>query len=200
MPEMRTPPFTSETAWRLRGNAGAALLHHTTLIASTTTGMSQRALTLPLRTRGIQSAWICRRCLATQAESIPSLNSEAPIASQRPHRAQVTEVLSRRLPHNIPTQYLQHSRSEHLDPIEKAQRDSHIEKHKEIRGVVVSAGLMDKTVRVRVPGRRWNKKIGKVFETRQSLDVKTANSGCSTSKATPNTWSTTRTTPLSSAT
>ena len=29
--------------------------------------------------------------------------------------------------------------------------------------MVVSAGKMDKTVKVRVPGQRWNKKIGKVI-------------------------------------
>lgn len=162
--------------------------------------MSKRALTLPLRARGFQSAWICRRCLATQAESVPSSNSEAPIASQRPTRAEVRETLSRPLPHRIPTQYLQHSISEHLDPIEKTQRDEHVEKHKEIRGVVVSAGLMDKTVRVRVPGRRWNKKIGKVLSKYWTPCQHPTNEVSSTSKATPNIWSTTPTTPLSSAT
>lgn len=35
--------------------------------------------------------------------------------------------------------------------------------HKDIVGVVVSAGKMDKTVKVRVPGQRWEKKIGKYF-------------------------------------
>lgn len=32
----------------------------------------------------------------------------------------------------------------------------------ELRGVVVSAGLMEKTVKVRVGGQKWNKTVNKV--------------------------------------
>lgn len=164
--------------------------------------MSQRALTLPLRTRAFQSAWICRRCLATQTEVTPSSSSEPPIPSQPPagDLTHSEKILSRQLPHRIPNQYLQHSTSEHLNPIEKTHRDEGVEKHKEIRGVVVSAGLMDKTVRVRIPGRRWNKKIGKVWGRLCSARPHPANNVSSTSKATPNTSCTTPTTPSSSAT
>lgn len=38
-----------------------------------------------------------------------------------------------------------------------ARRVSH-----ELHGVVVSAGLMDKTVKVRVGGQKWNKIVNKV--------------------------------------
>jgi ribosomal protein S17 len=34
----------------------------------------------------------------------------------------------------------------------------------ELHGVVVSAGLMDKTVKVRVGGQKWNKIVNKVKE------------------------------------
>jgi hypothetical protein len=34
---------------------------------------------------------------------------------------------------------------------------------REIHGVVVSAGLMQKTVKVRVGGQRWNKQVKKVW-------------------------------------
>lgn len=61
----------------------------------------------------------------------------------------------------IPIQYLQHSTSDLLPAQEKEQRARTVA-HKEIVGVVVSAGKMDKTVKVRVPGQRWEKKIGKV--------------------------------------
>jgi len=61
----------------------------------------------------------------------------------------------------IPIQHLQHSTSELLPAQEKEQRARTVA-HKDIVGVVVSAGKMDKTVKVRVPGQRWEKKIGKV--------------------------------------
>jgi small subunit ribosomal protein S17 len=38
--------------------------------------------------------------------------------------------------------------------------------NRDIRGVVVSAGLMDKTVKVRVGAQKWNKIINKVRNSR----------------------------------
>ena len=40
---------------------------------------------------------------------------------------------------------------------------------RELHGVVVSAGLMDRTVKVRVGGREWNGFLKKVGKTRCSL-------------------------------
>lgn len=39
----------------------------------------------------------------------------------------------------------------------------------ELHGVVVSAGLMDKTVKVRVGGQKWNKIVNKVRELPSAL-------------------------------
>lgn len=140
--------------------------------------MSQRALTLPLRTRIVRSPWICRRCLATQADTAPSppidnafsradtapappIDDTFPQAGRPFETPRKNPILAAKLAHRIPSQYLQHSTSDDLNLEEKQDRDK-AKKHKEIRGVVVSAGMMDKTVRVRVPGRRWNRRIGKV--------------------------------------
>lgn len=68
------------------------------------------------------------------------------------------------LGHRIPLQYLQHSTSHLLPELEKEQR-SKVEGHREIVGVVVSAGKMDKTVKVRVPKQVWNRRIRKVRST-----------------------------------
>ena len=84
------------------------------------------------------------------------------------------KYLPRRLKHQIPTQYLQHSTDDRLNLAEKREREK-TDKHKEIKGVVVSAGLMDKTVRVRVPGERWNKKLAKVFHMDCSSHLSHAN-------------------------
>ncbi|EMC95937.1 hypothetical protein BAUCODRAFT_47953, partial [Baudoinia panamericana UAMH 10762] len=43
-------------------------------------------------------------------------------------------------------------------------------------GVVVSAGKMEKTVKVRVPGQRWEKKIGKYFADHTNYLVHDPNS------------------------
>lgn len=61
----------------------------------------------------------------------------------------------------IPTAYLQHSKAEHLHINEKAQREQTVP-HKQIIGVVVSHGKMDKTVKVRIGKQTWNQRIGKV--------------------------------------
>lgn len=44
---------------------------------------------------------------------------------------------------------------------EKEQR-AKTEEHREIVGVVVRSGKMDRTVTVRLPGQRWERKVGKV--------------------------------------
>jgi small subunit ribosomal protein S17 len=59
-------------------------------------------------------------------------------------------------------QYLQHSTSDALHTDEKVQREKAPPVTRRIVGVVVSAGRMHKTVKVRVPGQEWNRKIGKV--------------------------------------
>ncbi|KAK3724478.1 hypothetical protein LTR37_001102 [Vermiconidia calcicola] len=86
-------------------------------------------------------------------------------SSMRDYRLTTTDFhLKKPLPHRIPSQYLQNSTSEILHQNERAQREK-IRTHKTIRGVVVSAGKMDKTVKVRVPGQTWNGKIRKYFAT-----------------------------------
>ena len=93
-------------------------------------------------------------------------------------RAALWKTLKRELPHAIPPQYLFHVKRGVLPP-----RDRHEQKHlfkwalegysnvegqrkskhvREIKGVVVSAGKMDRTVKVRVPWQRWEQKIKKV--------------------------------------
>lgn len=42
---------------------------------------------------------------------------------------------------------------------------------RELHGVVVSAGLMQKTVKVRVGGQEWNKRVQKVLNRRRELDL-----------------------------
>lgn len=165
---MRTSMPTPETC---RGNVPAPSQPQS---ASTHT-MSQRALALPLRTRILRPQWVCRRCLTTEVEPASPFDPPPPAPASTPdkisERASATttpptrtpkdRILSRALPHRIPDQYLQHSTSDDL-PEEEQKARAQTTKHQDIRGVVVSTGLMDKTVRVRVPGRRWNGKVGKV--------------------------------------
>ena len=150
--------------------------------------MSRRALSLPLRVASSfkpnPNQWVCQRCLATKAEPTPvpdhilqqtvAKPAPSPQTTQTPTRE--TSQTSR--PNNnflsdlsslekplpqiaLPVQYLQHSTSDLLHEREKAQRVK-TEPHKPIVGVVVSAGKMKKTVKVRIPGLRWEKRIGKV--------------------------------------
>ena len=131
------------------------------LVSSISSPMAQRAFTIPIRalsrphSRPVQ--WTCSRCLATQSTAVTSPSSPPPSLT----KANVKKALSKPLAHNIPIQYLQHSTSNALPPEEQAQRDK-AEAHRKIVGVVVSSGRMLKTVKVRVPGQEWNKKIGKV--------------------------------------
>lgn len=124
--------------------------------------MAQRAFVLPIRALSKQSTrsaqWVCTRCLATQTTTLNSSSSPTryPLDQRR-----IDDTLSKPLAHSIPVQYLQHSTSDALNPDEKVQREK-ASKHRPITGVVVSAGRMHKTVKVRVPGQEWNKKIGKV--------------------------------------
>ncbi|KAK5124546.1 hypothetical protein LTR85_001763 [Meristemomyces frigidus] len=95
----------------------------------------------------------------------PSLPASQRIdpATGRPYRLSRTDFLLKKgLPQYIPTQYLQHSTTELLPQDEKESRARTVG-HREIVGVVVSAGKMDKTVKVRVAGQKWEKKIGKYF-------------------------------------
>ena len=157
-----------------------------TLASPSTGAMSRKFWTLPIRAliepSARTSATTCRRCLSSQPKSVTAPDipiSPAPRTLKDPeeadnydptlpsalrdYRLKSTDFyLKKKLPQAIPPQYLQHSTSEILCPAERAQRDHDRSLQRDIRGVVVSAGKMDKTVRVRVPGRKWNKKIGKV--------------------------------------
>lgn len=140
------------------------------------------------RPNAASTRWVCCRCLATQVEQ-PSPNSNtiplnADQASQRrtPKSASKAEsydpkvpyaqrdyslsksdyYLKRPLPQAIPPQYLQHSTSDLLHFTERAQREKVSPPHKPLVGVVVSAGKMDKTVKVRIPRMEWNGRIKKV--------------------------------------
>ncbi|KAK5129406.1 hypothetical protein LTR08_003293 [Meristemomyces frigidus] len=166
--------------------------------------MSRRALTLPLRVASSavpKAQWVCRRCLATQAEATsstanppflspasdsplqrehtplstvsdstpPSYDASLPASQRidpstgRPYPLSKTDFnLKKPLGQVIPPQYLQHSTSALLHKQEQAQR-AKVEGHRSLTGVVVSAGKMDKTVKVRIDGRRWEAKIGKYF-------------------------------------
>lgn len=135
--------------------------------------------------------YTCRRCLhttQTQAqEATPvQINAQAPTlcpadplhaqatpapvkgynpalnASQRDFPLTTTDRLVKRiLPHGIRPQLLQH-----VDPAKLHGRERSVAlrnpKHKDIVGVVVRTGRMDKTVSVRVAGRRYEPRIGKV--------------------------------------
>lgn len=136
-----------------------SLLHATThkaIINSHRHIMSQRALTLPIRTlssHALKPHWTCRRCLATQTQSAAKVDYR----KLTPH-----ELLSRPLPQaKIPDHYLQHVNAELL-PISEQEQWEKVTPHKKTVGVVVSHGKMDKTVRVRVAGQRWNQAIKKV--------------------------------------
>lgn len=136
-----------------------SLLHATThkaIIDSHRHIMSQRALTLPIRTlssHALKPHWTCRRCLATQTQSAAKVDYR----KLTPH-----ELLSRPLPQaKIPDHYLQHVNAELL-PISEQEQWEKVTPHKKTVGVVVSHGKMDKTVRVRVAGQRWNQAIKKV--------------------------------------
>lgn len=150
--------------------------------------MSQRTLMRPLRIAGpskhLAPQWTCRRCLATQTESgsstspivlskqdprsIPGYDPTLPASKRigpdgKPYRLSKTDFnLKKPLQQQrIPIAYLQHSKSEVLHTKEKEQREN-TEPHKRIVGVVVSAGKMHKTVKVRVAGQKWNRRIKKV--------------------------------------
>ena len=139
-----------------------------------------------------RSSWTCRRCLATQAAGIPLAIDEVvstpilpsglaattsrsqygdPRVSASSRKDPTTgriQTLSRTdrllkvpLPHPVPEQHLQHTTADYL-PEEQLWARSRTRPHKKIVGVVVSAGKMDKTVKVRVAGQRWEPRIRKV--------------------------------------
>lgn len=147
--------------------------------------MSRPAYTLAFRSgvRVQRAPWLCRRCLATQASSsssrdatvglsplspdeITEASSElaalsSPTAQQPRPRWVGLKNLSQPLPHRLPPAYLRLCDPQALTP-EEREHQKRVPASKTIRGVVVSAGKMDKTVKMRVAGQRWNKKIGKV--------------------------------------
>ena len=137
--------------------------------------MSRPALTLPLRLACLPRTLtpaprISRRWLSTEISaeqdppltSIPTPSSPTPAAPSSKPLTPLEAALRRPLrKHRIPIQHLQHSTSTDLPADEEAQRDDTVP-HTAIRGVVVSAGKMHKTVKVRLPSRRWEPRIGKV--------------------------------------
>jgi hypothetical protein len=187
--------------------------------------------------------YTCRRCLHTtqtqaqealpvqidaQAPTLPPMDpSDAAITtepvkkynpalnfSQRGYSLSKTDRLVKRiLPHSIRPQMLQH-----VDPakLHGRERDAALKttKHHDIVGVVVRTGRMDKTVSVRVAGRRYEPRIGKVcsnlscrtghlLRVSRGMARERRNANIlpkSTSQTTPTTWSTTRTTPSTKAT
>lgn len=203
--------------------------------------MSGRAFTLPIRAFSrpqiAQQAerYTCRRCLHTtqaQAQELTpvQIDAEAPIlpvpvsdpktaakynpalnAAKRDYPLSQTDRLVKRiLPHSIRPQLLQH-----VDPavLHGRERDAALksQKHHEIVGVVVRTGRMEKTVSVRVAGRRYEPRIGKVCsrlvllccgvlrltQGRQHANITLSKS---TLQTTPTTSSTTPTTPSTKAT
>ncbi|WPH04008.1 Hypothetical protein R9X50_00689200 [Acrodontium crateriforme] len=120
------------------------------------------------------------RSSATDASSdaISSYDPTLP-ASKRNYPLNKTDFnLKKALPHAVPLQYLQHSTSDVLAEKEKAQREkqrlqAQINGQKDprknlLQGVVVSAGKMQKTVKVRIPTRRWEGRIGKYFSSHEN--------------------------------
>ncbi|EME42655.1 hypothetical protein DOTSEDRAFT_89986 [Dothistroma septosporum NZE10] len=171
--------------------------------------MSRPAFSLPIRvvssskSKGPQ--WVCRRCLATQAGSSTSTTPIPPAnlpdrsvtstpaydptlpASQRigpngnPYRLTRRDFLLKKPlgQAKIPPAYLQHSTAEHLHINEKAQREQTVP-HKDIVGVVVSHGKMDRTVKVRLGKQTWNPRIGKYFKDHDNLLVHDPNNSLTT--------------------
>ncbi|KAK3674456.1 hypothetical protein LTR78_005542 [Recurvomyces mirabilis] len=140
-----------------------------------------------------RSSWICRRCLATQAAELPSAidavvstptlpSGSAATTSQAQHGdprlsasgrkdpatgrvqtlSRTDRLLKAPLPHPVPEQHLQHTTADYL-PEEELWARSRTQPHKKIVGIVVSAGKMEKTVKVRVAGQRWEPRIRKYF-------------------------------------
>jgi hypothetical protein len=149
--------------------------------------MGQNVIRLPIRILAAPAQrnglpWVCKRCLATQTISAaqrsmpPDIPTKKPASeaenydphvptAQRDYRLTTTDFyLKKALPQRLPDQHLLYSTSDLLQETEARQREflqSRKQPKKQI-AVVVSAGKMDKTVKVKVPGRRWNKKIHKV--------------------------------------
>lgn len=153
--------------------------------------MSGRVFALPIRALSKPSIasqaerWTCKRCLATQTTAVapdtettspldPSTSSTATTSapaqpydatlpfSQRGYALSNTDRLVKRpLPHFVSPQYLQHVQPGMLHG-EEGKRLQGLQKHKELVGVVVRTGRMDKTVTVRIPGRRWEARVKKV--------------------------------------
>lgn len=118
--------------------------------------MSRRIFTLPLRSLApIQPQRVCQqRFLATQ---VPEVDLTRNYKDLRP-----SELLSEPLPQRkIPDQYLIHVNAEQL-PIAEQEQWEKVTPHKKIVGVVVSHGKMDRTVKVKVAGQQFNRRIKKV--------------------------------------
>lgn len=154
--------------------------------------MSARTFSLPIRafsrTQFAQQAerYTCRRCLHTtqpKAEALTpettttTTDAQAPPpsdlpaqkeynaglpASQRDYSLTKTDRLVKRiLPHDIRPQLLQHVDPSKLHGREREAAEK-LRKHHDIVGVVVRTGMMEKTVSVRVAGRRWEPRVKKV--------------------------------------
>lgn len=160
--------------------------------------MSARTFSLPIRafsrTQFAQQAerYTCRRCLHTTQpkaealtpETTTTTDAQAPppsdlpaekeynaglSASQRDYSLTKTDRLVKRiLPHDIRPQLLQHVDPSKLHGREREAAEK-LRKHHDIVGVVVRTGMMEKTVSVRVAGRRWEPRVKKVCFQSSSL-------------------------------
>ncbi|KAM3413988.1 hypothetical protein BST61_g10652 [Cercospora zeina] len=119
--------------------------------------MSQHALRVPLWTVASKSwkpQWTCQRCLATQTQPAARIDYQ---------KLSTQDLLSRPLPQRkIPDQYLTHVKAKTL-PVSEQEQWEKVAPHKKTVGVVVSHGKLNKTVKVRVAGQRWNNRIKKYY-------------------------------------
>ncbi|KAF2858873.1 nucleic acid-binding protein [Piedraia hortae CBS 480.64] len=148
--------------------------------------MSQRSLILPQRffpqIKPHYTRWICRRCLTAPAATQAQPPSDPPVGNPRSsHREQtkIATLLSTPITAKIPPQLLCHSTSSLL-PLEEQEQRAATRPHKEITGVVVSSGKMQKTVKVRVQGQKWNSRIKKFYADPQNHLVHDPNSSLAT--------------------
>ncbi|QIW95984.1 hypothetical protein AMS68_001502 [Peltaster fructicola] len=106
------------------------------------------------------------------------LDSSLPTAQQE-RRKQLLTLLRKDIQHDVPSQYLTHVHPGALTNKELEQREQlykwamtghandkgepKTDRAREIKGVVVSAGKMDRTVKVRIPEQRWEPRIHKYY-------------------------------------
>lgn len=136
-------------------------------VLSNNTISQSRSTWKPSRSNAIKEATI-QRLLTRQASSS---------VSEEDRTNRWLDILEWDLKHDLPSQYLMYINDDILTAKEKLQREQvyrwamsgHVdgegqpkENAREIKGVVISTGRMPRTVKVRIPGQRWEPKIKKV--------------------------------------